>query len=162
MWWPNVWCLLAEISEMCFVIVLGPGWPRSRYLEGVRSLPAFGSSTACDSIILQGSSCVDFGFPNSLFSFCCTGVDSSMYTKEQPWQSFLVCRPILFYVGWVYRYIHGHICTCVQKLENHSGYFPLLLSTSFFETRSSQNLELADSAAAYKPQESPYLCLLEL
>lgn len=88
----------------------------------------------------------------TLFSFCCTCVYSSMYTKEQPWQSFLVCRPILFYVGCVYRYIHGHICTwwctCVQRLENHSGYFPLLLSTSVFETRSSQNLELADSAAA--------------
>lgn len=150
---------------MCFVIVLGPGWPRSRYLEGVRSLPAFGSSTACDSLILQGSSCVDFGFPNSLFSFYCTCICSRIYTKGQPWQSFLVCHPILFYVGCVYRYIHGHICTwctCVQRLENHPGYFSLLLSTSFFETRSSQNLELADSAAALKPQGSSCLCLLEL
>lgn len=72
---------------------------------------------------------------------------------------------ILFYVGCVYKYIHGHICTrctCVRRPENHSGYFPLLLSTSFFETRSSQNLELADSAAARKPQGSSYLCLLEL
>ena len=81
---------------MYFVIVLGPGWPRSRFLEGVRSLPAFGASTACGSVVLQGSSCVDFGFPNSLFSFCCTCVCSCVYTKGQPWQSFLVCHPSSF------------------------------------------------------------------
>lgn len=56
-------------------------------------------------------------------------------------------------------YAHG---ARVQRLENHSGYFPLLLSASFFETRSSQNLELADSAAARKPQGPSYLWLLEL
>lgn len=162
MWWQNSMCFLVKISEMCFVVALGPGWPRSCYLQvSGFSTPFLHILVALqprDSIILQ-CSCVHTGVPNSLvsFSFHCMCAYSRVHLKvlvyEHQRTSLAVFPRMPFHHGLMCdlcpgesMYIHAHMSSCMWRLGINSGYLPLSLSTWYFETRSSENLGFADSA----------------
>lgn len=154
---------LAEISEMCFVRALGLGWPRSSNLQVLGFSTLFSQTLIarqpCDCVTLQ-CSCVHTGAPISLFSFsfCCVcacscehlkdNLDSAVSSRAIP--SCFMCD----LCAGASMYIHAHVSTCMWRLEINSEYLPQSVSTSFFETRSSENLGFADSATACKPQGS--------